>query len=510
MGATDSGATDSGATDSGATDSGATDSGATDSGATDSGATDSGATDSGATDSGATDSGATDSGATDSGATDSGATDSGATDSGATDSGATDSGATDSGATDSGATDSGATDSGATDSGATDSGATDSGATDGGNDLTTGDLVSCNIITEQAFSNGVKLPKYWAQEMIGADLMKEEIVANTPDLPADKHLVSVVDIPTASEGVTPHATMVKNIVSDDGKHSVLPDLGSHMDVGDGGRTSNYGPIAEALLNRCENDKNNLEQCKLQKLPAFINHSVTWYESQSVFNAFKSLSPPSILVVSAGNTHPDGVYECPAECSVDTPNVECNECASVKIVGGTQCTALVLNPYTCPKATLDSKKEEAAGAAAADGEGGFDAIIVGSMNPAGRRSSFSQIGSGVHIVAPSDEYMASADDNGNYKQFSGTSGATPLVTGSLAGFEWLGGYHPTSAEAKILLEKTAIPTWDSETQDPQTNGVGMVNAYKLAMVAKKIKTACGTDAACFSRMIQESDTYSFPS
>ena len=61
------------------------------------------------------------------------------------------------------------------------------------------------------------------------------------------------------------------------------------------------------------------------------------------------------------------------------------------------------------------------------------------------------------MAPGDYYLTSVDGDGNYRQFGGTSGATPLVTGSLAGFEWLSGYHPTAEEAKILLEKTAILT-----------------------------------------------------
>ena len=112
------------------------------------------------------------------------------------------------------------------------------------------------------------------------------------------------------------------------------------------------------------------------------------------------------------------------------------------------------------------------------------------------------------MAPSDYYITSADEGGNYKQFSGTSGATPLVTGSLAGFEWLSGYHPTAEEAKILLEKTAILTQHSHDK-PRRNGVGMLNAYKLGMVGKRLKEKCGDDIYCFKNMIRKDSTYKFP-
>ena len=113
----------------------------------------------------------------------------------------------------------------------------------------------------------------------------------------------------------------------------------------------------------------------------------------------------------------------------------------------------------------------------------------------------------HILAPSDRYIISADENGNTRMFSGTSGATPLVTGSLAGFEWMSGYHPTADEVKVLLEKTAIPTL-SANQRPRLNGVGMINAYKLGMVGKKLQESCGTDADCFQTKINEEETYTF--
>lgn len=83
-----------------------------------------------------------------------------------------------------------------------------------------------------------------------------------------------------------------------------------------------------------------------------------------------------------------------------------------------------------------------------------------------------------------------------------------MTGSLAGFEWLSGFHLTAEEAKLLLEKTAIPTL-AANKPHRVSGVGLLNAYKLGMVGKRLKITCGRNVACFKEMIQKEATYNFP-
>ena len=207
---------------------------------------------------------------------------------------------------------------------------------------------------------------------------------------------------------------------------------------------------------------SFEQCKANILPSYINNSMYWGEiygpegGRAIYEAFKELSPPSILIGGSGNNAPDPVGFYRAQASKD-----------------------------------------------------FDMIIVGSLNTDGKRSSFSQEGEEVHIMAPSGTIQTSSDGEGNYKKFGWTSGAAPLVTGSLAGFEWFSGYHPTSGEAKILLEKTAIPTSYSKNS-PRTNGVGMVNAYKLGMVGKRLKKICGQNKSCIKGKIHyDPSIYNFP-
>ena len=209
-------------------------------------------------------------------------------------------------------------------------------------------------------------------------------------------------------------------------------------------------------------EDSYEQCKSNTLPSFINISTTWGgpENMESLSAFQALSPPSVIITSAGS----------AANSVP------------------------------PRPLIDSNKEQ--------GSKEFDAILVGSVDSYGNRSHFSQQGEEVAIVAPSNYQLSTVDGEGNYKKFSGTSGATALVTGSLAGFSQLAGYQPTAEEAKVLLEKTAIPLRTSNA-DPRMNGAGMVNAYKLGMIGKKLKEECGDDIYCFKNKIREDSTYEFP-
>ena len=217
------------------------------------------------------------------------------------------------------------------------------------------------------------------------------------------------------------------------------------------------PVPTPTISPIVHSDDSYRQCRATVLPSFINNSMSWGPERkrvapfikvdvgrSAYKGLNALSPPSIVVTAAGNDHPK------------------------------------------PITNLKNKAAK-----------NFNAIIVGSMAPNGNRSYFSQQGEAVHIMAPSDHYITSSNKDGSYRRFGGTSGATPLVTGSLAGFEWMAGYHPTAAEAKILLEKTAIPTLSSNDK-PQKNGVGMVNAYKLGMVGKRLKQMCGNNVSCFKK------------
>lgn len=93
-------------------------------------------------------------------------------------------------------------------------------------------LKTCNIVSHKlnryhVFSwrqkKDTPLSDYWAQEMIGADLLKKEM----QDLPPiKKHFIQLFDV-NIPKGSTGHDHVVQNLISDDGKHSVLPRLGKN-------------------------------------------------------------------------------------------------------------------------------------------------------------------------------------------------------------------------------------------------------------------------------------------
>ena len=279
-----------------------------------------------------------------------------------------------------------------------------------------------------------RLSDYWAQELIGSDLLREELKKTSA--PGKKNWITVFDTSSWK-----HNIKVKNLISDDGAHGVLPELGgSKVRLSDIEFSGDYVKAADNVR---------------ADPPSFINNSLGWLgqEDKSIYEAFQSLSPHSVLVVAAGNEYPIKLHMAKDRVSKD-----------------------------------------------------FHAVVVGSFSPKGFVSDFSREGEEVHILAPSDDYITSFVFGG-YAKFGGTSGAAPLVTGSLEGFEWLSGYHPSGEESKLLLKKTAISTVHSHEQ-PQKNGVGMLNSYKLGMLAKRLKRKCGKSSSCFKREIKKEENYRF--
>ena len=313
---------------------------------------------------------------------------------------------------------------------------------------------SCGLIpSKQKLMDG-KLSDYWAQELIGSDLLREELKKTTP--PDIENWIAVFD----SNRIN-HNIHVSNLISDEGAHAVLPELTEReapfINV-------NKGPVYEEgykstlALYETSHPGDYLFGFK-NRAPHYINNSMGWKNSEDIYEVFEKLSSaktsPSVVVVSSSNRFPD---------------------------------------------RLDDMKEQASR--------DFDVIIVGSFSPKGFVSDFSQSGKEVSVLAPSDNWITSAGEQGEYEIFGGTSGATPLVTGSLASFEWLSGYHPTAQEAKILLEKTAFPTLHSH-EKPRINGAGLLNSYKLGEVAKRLKKKCrGKGVSCFQEEIRKDENYHF--
>ena len=112
-------------------------------------------------------------------------------------------------------------------------------------DSETGDLRSCDIVSASFGLQSGKLSDYWAQRMIGSDLIKEELEQADPI--GKKELVRVFDTRTRK-----HHEKVSNLISDDGDHSVLPDVGNKMKVSITPYTSSILREANRMLENAEN------------------------------------------------------------------------------------------------------------------------------------------------------------------------------------------------------------------------------------------------------------------
>ena len=313
------------------------------------------------------------------------------------------------------------------------------------------DIKTCDIVSGKLGLKEGKLSDYWAQELIGSDLLREELEKSPP--PDIENWIAVFDTKEDE-----HNIGVKNLISDEDLHAVLPELGEgKVPFVD---TSKKAKSYKSALSMYETNYPGDYLFDFKKRsPHYINSSMGWDKSEDIYDVFKELSTSgvtrSIVVASSGNKFPNRLDDIKSKASKD-----------------------------------------------------YDVILVGSFSPKGFVSASSRSGEELSILAPSDDWITSAGKNGEYKLFGGTSGAAPLVTGSLAGFEWLSGYHPTAKEAKILLEKTALPTLHSFEQPP-INGAGLLNAYKLGEVAKRLKKKCGESISCFRKEILNDKNYHFP-
>ena len=133
------------------------------------------------------------------------------------------------------------------------------------------------------------------------------------------------------------------------------------------------------------------------------------------------------------------------------------------------------------------------------------VSVGSSSPRGLQTISSQESDQLDILAPADEYQASIDGTGQSVLFGETSGATPLVSGSIANVKSL---LPslTRTQAEKLLKRTAFRSLHQRYS--KTNKTGFLNAYKMFHVALRLKSICRENIACLDREIDSKKNFIF--
>ena len=132
--------------------------------------------------------------------------------------------------------------------------------------------------------------------------------------------------------------------------------------------------------------------------------------------------------------------------------------------------------------------------------GREMLVVGSADPSGFVSQFSQASEQVVLLAPSDYYL-SVLDGGSLVSFGGTSGSAPLVTSVIADLRSI---LPTLTRDEIvyLLQKTAIISGARRSHD----SVGyIVNHYLALRVAHRL---ADQGFANNSSLLKDDEVYDF--
>ena len=337
------------------------------------------------------------------------------------------------------------------------------------------------------------------------------------------HFVSVVD--TFSGKSHQHGERVRSSVSsrngEDNKLSVLPPILSNNVISEvgSGRFRQYVNEWLTFSEKACRSVPSPYECKKKIIPSVINFSMTMYTSEVNFKRAeileKALNSPvgSEERKKAVATFPE--FRKLFESDLNNLDAEGKE-QLWKVQYAIKIERKVGNEYgdyhqferlaksgsvivmSAGNSDTDNPIQPVEVKAAKD----YNVILVGAIGPRG--VSGSQEHQAIHITAPGKR-VSTVDEAGNIKDFSGTSAAAPLVSGTLGAFIWQTGYSPSAEEAKILLEKTAIPH-EHYNDKPRKNGVGMVNAYKVGMVAKKLAVLCGDNLSCFRRAIRTDSTY----
>lgn len=319
-------------------------------------------------------------------------------------------------------------------------------------------LISCRVLAFVELEDrkaleveGEKLTPFWAQEYIGADLVKEEMrqIPGLVKVPVSVYdsgfekdhikLTRDIEVDTASGGMGEvgyggHGTSVASLLN-------WPGMVSASEVVDFVQLRRVSPDIFYY--------SALQEVKSMSVrPWIISNSMGWETAEVTGYARQADQMGIIWVMAAGNSHP------------------------LKIE---------------------------------DHERLAPVISVGSYSPRGLQTIYSQESDQLDILAPGDDYQAAIDGMGQRALFGATSGATPLVTATIANVKSL---LPSlgRSEIEFLLKKTALASFHSLYLPD--NKTGLLNSYKAWKVAERLFAICGKDEACLQQQIRNGRNYVF--
>ena len=353
---------------------------------------------------------------------------------------------------------------------------------------------------------------FWGQKMIGSDLAREamEGVNHLPENDP-QNLLSIID-GRIDVGIGTHEELVRSVAVGEGAQAVAAPAGNETGF------YNYKRIQEHISHsndnyiRCSSGSSK-RSCQRRYFPAIANLSFGLTDSEGFLETLKNLygadkrqfdsnSGPFYSKLMGRNVDPSKTADQMEFIALSRALERNFRSPDPFYMGQSESLGTMSKRGTVIIQSSGNKGNKPIDKYTVKAAREYGAIVVGSVNPRGERAGFSQTGSSVFIMAPGESITVS-NNKGEFHQKDGTSLSSPMASGALRNFILASGYRPTSDEAKKLFEETAIP----HNADPG-NGVGIVNAYKMAEVGKRLYILCGGNESCVNERIKQSATYTF--
>ncbi len=134
-----------------------------------------------------------------------------------------------------------------------------------------------------------------------------------------------------------------------------------------------------------------------------------------------------------------------------------------------------------------------------------ALLVGSYAPSGLTSFESQNHRDMLVLAPANEELLTIDGYGKRHNFGATSGATPIVAGTVINLLSVLPILDKESVVKII-KKTAFKSVENKLGFKEMPG--LLNGYLAYRVVKRLRDNCGQSLPCVKKEIQNSQTFSF--
>ena len=295
---------------------------------------------------------------------------------------------------------------------------------------------------------GKRLTPLWAQEYIGADLIKEELAT----LDTQKIDVAIFDLGFEEE----HINLTEEI-------EVPEQLNGHRKV-----TAHHGTAVVNIFNGPFGITEQMNLMSLvrvyyessyrsfwnkyleqERIPKVVSNSVGWRSDEVPEVVEKAYRRGTLWFLASGNDHPQEVR----------------------------------------KRERESK-----------------AILIGSFAPSGLTTMDTQLHESLLALAPANEELAAIDGNGETFFFGATSGATPMVAATVVN---IASILPTLTREQLfkIVKKTNFPS--AENKLGQTEMPGLFNGYKAFKVARRLVQLCpDKSASCVDQQLNDETIFEF--